>query len=266
MTNCLRNCAIYLTSGIPIIDKPYNIYNSITNKKHLVILSGAGISKESGIDTFRDKDGIWTNQDAKQLASIERWNSNPQAVLNFYNARRRQLLHVQPNKAHLLLAALEEFYQVTIITQNVDNLHERAGSTHVIHLHGELTKVCSSADKENAECIELRPLDRDIRLGDKARDGSQLRPYIVWFGESVPNMPLAMNTAFTADIFVVIGTSLTVSPANTLTACSGASHNIVIDPGTVDLPQGYMHIQEPATIGVEMLFTSLRKLALNQPS
>ena len=229
-------------------------------KKHLVILSGAGISKESGIDTFRDKDGIWTKKNAMQLASIEGWNTNPQAVLDFYNARRRQLLSVNPNKAHQLLAALEEWYDVSIITQNVDDLHERAGSSHVIHLHGELSKVCSSANKEDKSCIEQRPLDQDIRMGDKAKDGSQLRPYIVWFGESVPNMPLAMNTAFEADIFVVIGTSLLVSPANTLTACSGANHNIVIDPGEVDVPEGFLHIKEPATVGMEMLYSSLVRL------
>lgn len=229
-------------------------------KKHLVILSGAGISKESGIDTFRDKDGIWTKKNAMQLASIEGWNTNPQAVLDFYNARRRQLLSVNPNKAHQLLAALEEWYDVSIITQNVDDLHERAGSTHVIHLHGELSKLCSSANKEDKSCIEQRPLGQDIRMGDKAKDGSQLRPYIVWFGESVPNMPLAMNTAFEADIFVVIGTSLLVSPANTLTACSGANHNIVIDPGEVDVPEGFLHIKEPATVGMEMLYSSLVRL------
>lgn len=229
-------------------------------KKHLVILSGAGISKESDIDTFRDKDGIWTKKNAMQLASIEGWNTNPQAVLDFYNARRRQLLSVNPNKAHQLLAALEEWYDVSIITQNVDDLHERAGSSHVIHLHGELSKVCSSANKEDKNCIEQRPLDQDIRMGDKAKDGSQLRPYIVWFGESVPNMPLAMNTAFEADIFVVIGTSLLVSPANTLTACSGAGHNIVIDPGDVDVPEGFLHIKEPATVGMEMLYSSLVRL------
>ena len=229
-------------------------------KKHLVILSGAGISKESGIDTFRDKDGIWTKKNAMQLASIEGWNTNPQAVLDFYNARRRQLLSVNPNKAHQLLAALEEWYDVSIVTQNVDDLHERAGSTHVIHLHGELSKVCSSANKEDKSCIEQRPLDQDIRMGDKAKDGSQLRPYIVWFGESVPNMPLAMNTAFEADIFVVIGTSLLVSPANTLTACSGANHNIVIDPGEVDVPEGFLHIKEPATVGMEMLYSTLVRL------
>ena len=229
-------------------------------KKHLVILSGAGISKESGIDTFRDKDGIWTKKNAMQLASIEGWNTNPQAVLDFYNARRRHLLSVDPNKAHQLLAALEEWYDVSIITQNVDDLHERAGSTHVIHLHGELSKVCSSVNKEDKNCIQQRPLGQDIRMGDKAKDGSQLRPYIVWFGESVPNMPLAMNTAFEADIFVVIGTSLLVSPANTLTACSGANHNIVIDPGEVDVPEGFLHIKEPATVGMEMLYSSLVRL------
>lgn len=230
-------------------------------KKKLVILSGAGISKESRIDTFRDKDGIWRKKDAIQLASVGGWHNDPQAVLDFYNARRRQLLKVQPNKAHLLLAELEEWYDVRIITQNVDNLHERAGSSHVIHLHGELSKVCSSSDKEKPDNIEVRQLGEDIKLGDKARDGSQLRPYIVWFGEPVHNMPVAMNTTFEADIFVVIGTSLLVSPANTLTACSGANHNIVIDPGDVEIPEGFLHIKEAATIGMEMLYHSLRKLA-----
>ena len=230
------------------------------NKKHLVILSGAGISKESGIDTFRDKDGLWKKHDALKLASIEGWNNDPQAVLDFYNARRRQLLEVQSNKAHELLAQLEKWYDVSIITQNVDDLHERAGSSHVIHLHGELAKVCSSIDKENADCIEVRPLSDDIHIGDQAKDGSQLRPYIVWFGEAVPNMKDAMNTAFEADIFVVIGTSLLVSPANTLTACSGASHNIVIDPGEVEVPEGFLHIKEAATVGMEMLYNSLIKL------
>ena len=236
--------------------------NIIMDKTKLVILSGAGISKESGIDTFRDKDGLWKKHDALKLASIEGWNENPLAVLDFYNARRRQLLDVQPNKAHELLAELEEWYDVSIITQNVDNLHERAGSSHVIHLHGELAKVCSSIDKEKTDCIEFRPLSNDIHLGDKAKDGSQLRPYIVWFGEPVPNMKVAMNTAFEADFFVVIGTSLMVSPANTLTACSGASHNIVIDPGEVEIPEGFLHVKETATVGMEMLYTSLRKLAM----
>ena len=230
-------------------------------KKNLVILSGAGISKESGIDTFRDKDGLWKKHDAMKLASIEGWNEDPQAVLDFYNARRRQLLTVQPNKAHQLLAELEHYYDVAIITQNVDDLHERAGSSHVIHLHGELSKVCSSINKENADCIEFRPLSEDIHIGDKAKDGSQLRPYIVWFGEPVPNMKVAMNTAFEADIFVVIGTSLSVSPANTLTACSGAGHNIVINPGEVEIPEGFLHIKETATVGMEMLYQSLVKLS-----
>ena len=231
------------------------------DKKKLVILSGAGISKESGIDTFRDKDGLWKKHDALKLASIEGWNEDPQAVLDFYNARRRQLLDVLPNKAHELLAELEDYYDVTIVTQNVDDLHERAGSSHVIHLHGELAKVCSSSDKEKTDCIEFRPLSDDIHLGDKAKDGSQLRPYIVWFGEPVPNMKVAMNTAFEADIFVVIGTSLLVSPANTLTACSGANHNIVIDPGEVKVPEGFLHIKETATIGMDMLYQSLKKLS-----
>ena len=230
-------------------------------RQHIVFLTGAGVSAESGLSTFRDKDGIWTKKDAMQLASIDGWNNDPQAVLDFYNARRRQLQEVQPNKAHRLLAELEEWYDVCIITQNVDDLHERAGSSHVIHLHGELTKVCSSTDKEKPDCIKVRPLGADIKLGDKAKDGSQLRPYIVWFGEPVPNMPIAMNMAFEADVFVVIGTSLLVSPANTLIACSGTNHNIVIDPGEVEIPEGFLQIKETATVGMEMLYQSLMKLA-----
>ena len=229
-------------------------------RKKLVILSGAGISKESGIDTFRDSDGIWTKKNAMELASIEGWTNDPQAVLDFYNARRRQLLEVQPNKAHLLLAQLEEWYDVSIITQNVDDLHERAGSSNVIHLHGEMTKVCSSADKENPECIEFLPLDKDIKIGDKAKDGSQLRPYIVWFGEPVPNMYYAANAMMEVDFFIVIGTSLLVSPANVLAFCSNAAKNIVIDPNEVNAPEGFFHIKENATDGMELLYNSLVKM------
>lgn len=230
-------------------------------KKKIVILSGAGISKESGIDTFRDKDGAWAKFNPDEVASIDGWNKNPEKVLAFYNARRRQLLEVEPNRAHELVAALEEWYDVTIITQNVDNLHERAGSSNVIHLHGELSKVCSSTDKEDPECIEFRPLDEDIIIGDKAKDGSQLRPYIVWFGEPVPNMYYAANAMMEVDIFIVIGTSLLVSPANVLAVCSNAAKNIVIDPNDVNVPEGFFHIKENATDGMEILYNSLVKLA-----
>ena len=229
--------------------------------KKIVFLTGAGMSVESGFKTFRGNDGLWENYPVEQVASHEGWEMNPTLVTNFYNMLRDKLWDAQPNEGHRLIKELEKDFEVCVITQNVDNLHEKAGSSHVIHLHGELTKVCSSSDKENIDCIEIWPLDNDIRLGDKAKDGSQLRPYIVWFGEPVPNMPIAMNTAFEADIFVVIGTSLLVSPANTLTACSGANHNIVIDPGEVEIPEGFLHIKETATIGMEMLYHSLCKLA-----
>ena len=227
-------------------------------KKKLVVFTGAGISKESGLETFRDKGGVWDNHDLKHLISVDGWKEKPNVALDFYNARRRALLDISPNKAHKLLASLEKYFDVTIITQNIDNLHERAGSSNVIHLHGELSKVCSSYDKET--CIETRALDNDIKIGDKASDGSQLRPYITFFGENVTFIKDAMNIIFNAEIFVVIGTSLKVSPANTLTLCSGATHNIVIDPSDVDIPDNYLHIKEPATIGVEMLYNSLCKL------
>lgn len=176
----------------------------------------AGISAESGLATFRDDNGLWKNNDAEKWASVAGFEENPQAVLDFYNYRRKQLLGVEPNHAHKMLVELEKWYDVTILTQNVDNLHERAGSTHVIHLHGELTKVTSSKDRLNQCCIKDYPLDKPICLGDKAEDGSQLRPFIVWFGEYVYAMEVAMDYVKEADIFVVIGTSLTVHPTANL--------------------------------------------------
>ena len=226
------------------------------NKKKLVILSGAGISKESGIDTFRDKDGIWTKQDAMQLASIEGWNNDPQAVLDFYNARRKNLLEVQPNHAHFVLAELEKQYDVTIVTQNVDNLHERAGSSKVLHLHGELCKVTSSRNRLDPNCIKDYPLDVPIRIGDKAADGSQLRPYIVWFGEYVDNMDEATRFVKQADVFVVIGTSLVVYPAAGLVNYAKREiPKFLIDPNDIKggLPMGYQHIKATAVEGVDEL-------------
>ena len=154
-------------------------------RQKLVVFTGAGISAESGIPTFRDANGMWGRYDAMKLASVEGFEEDPQAVLDFYNARRKNLLEVEPNHAHFVLAELEKQYDVTIITQNVDNLHERAGSSRVIHLHGELTKVTSVVDRLNPNNIKEYPLDVPIRLGDKAANGTQLRPYIVWFGEYV---------------------------------------------------------------------------------
>ena len=220
------------------------------------------MSAESGISTFRDNGGLWEKFNVEDVATPEGWARNPKLVTEFYNTRRRELLNAQPCLGHELVAKLEEKHDVTVVTQNVDDLHERAGSTHVIHLHGELMKVTSSRHPNDPRYIKtLSPDHTEVAMGECAEDGSQLRPYIVWLGESVPNMPLAMNTAFEADIFVVIGTSLLVSPANTLTACSGANYNIVIDPGEVEVPEGFLHIKETATVGMEMLYQSLVKLS-----
>lgn len=182
--------------------------------RKIVILTGAGMSAESGISTFRDSDGLWEHYPVQQVASIEGYEENPKLVLDFYNARRKELLNVEPNHGHYMVAALEKYFKVTVITQNVDNLHERAGSSHVIHLHGELMKATSTRNPNDPSCIEeLTPEHSEIHLGDKAADGSQLRPYIVWFGESVPKFEEAVNEAATADIFVIIGTSMQVYPA-----------------------------------------------------
>ncbi|WP_439489565.1 Sir2 family NAD-dependent protein deacetylase [Algoriphagus sp.] len=181
----------------------------MSRKKHLVILSGAGISAESGINTFRDSGGLWEGHDVMEVASPEGWRRNRQLVQNFYNQRRKQLIECEPNQAHKILANMEKDYQVSIITQNVDDLHERAGSTRVIHLHGELRKAQSTLDPNL-----IYELDHwEIKEGDKCDRGSQLRPFIVWFGEQVPKMEEAIAIAATADILVVIGTSLQVYPA-----------------------------------------------------
>ena len=182
--------------------------------KNLVVLTGVGMSAESGISTFRDSDGLWERYPVEQVATPEGYAANPKLVIDFYNERRKQLLEVKPNRGHELLAELEQNFNVTIITQNVDNLHERAGSTHVVHLHGELTKVTSSYQPNNPNYIkELKPEQYEVKMGDTAEDGSQLRPFIVWFGEAVPMIETAIHYTEQADIFVIIGTSLNVYPA-----------------------------------------------------
>ncbi len=233
-------------------------------RQNIVVLTGAGISKESGIPTFRDNNGIWRKHDAIKLASVMGFEEDPQAVLDFYNARRKNLLEVQPNHAHKMLAELEKQHDVTIITQNVDDLHERAGSSRVIHLHGELKKVTSSLNRLNPYCIKEYPLDVPIRLGDKAADGSQLRPYIVWFGEYLGlEMDEAVKRVRYADIFVVIGTSLVVYPAAGLV--NYAHHEVpkfLIDPGDMQgrLPEGFHHIQKTAVEGIDILMEEISKL------
>lgn len=177
-------------------------------KKKIVVFSGAGISAESGVKTFRDHDGLWENHRIEDVASPEGFRKNPQLVLDFYNARRRQLNEVEPNDAHLILAELQEFYEVEIITQNVDDLHERAGSKKVLHLHGELKKA-RPIDSD----VDIVVWENDLNVGDKNDKGVQLRPHIVWFGETVSEMENAIEITSTADYFIVIGTSMTVYPA-----------------------------------------------------
>ena len=180
-------------------------------KRKLIVLTGAGMSAESGISTFRGAGGLWEKHPVEEVATPEGWRRNPQLVLDFYNQRRKQLLTVKPNAGHFALAEFEKDFDVQIITQNVDNLHERAGSTKVLHLHGELTKVRSTGPGE--EIFDLSPENYETHLGDKCPKGYQLRPHIVWFGEAVPEIENAINLAEQADVFLVIGTSLNVYPA-----------------------------------------------------
>lgn len=180
-------------------------------KKKLVILTGAGMSAESGISTFRDSDGLWEKYRVEDVATPKGFTANPELVLNFYNQRRRELLNTKPNAGHIGLAELEKDFEVHIITQNIDNLHEQAGSTDVIHLHGELMKACSVRDLNTT--YDISPENPDIHIGDKDPHGVQLRPFIVWFGEAVPMIDPAIRMVESCDIFVVIGTSLNVYPA-----------------------------------------------------
>lgn len=195
-------------------------------KQKLVVLSGAGMSAESGIKTFRDHDGLWENHDVMEVASIDGWHKNPELVLQFYNQRRAQLQEVQPNEGHKALAALEEHFDITIVTQNVDNLHERAGSTSVLHLHGELDKV-RSVEYEDV----IYHWDGDLKLGDLCENGTQLRPHIVWFGEMVPMLERAILEVAVADILLVVGTSMQVYPAASLVGYFDHSGKIYyVDP------------------------------------
>ncbi|MDY6437443.1 MAG: NAD-dependent deacylase [Bacteroidales bacterium] len=229
--------------------------------KKLVILSGAGISAESGISTFRDAGGLWDKYPVMQVASIEGYEANPELVINFYNERRKQLLEVEPNQGHILCAELEKYFDVTIVTQNVDNLHERAGSHHIIHLHGELTKVCSSYNPNDPRYIrELKPEEFEVKMGDKAGDGSQLRPFIVWFGEAVPEIETAVNYVEKADIFVIIGTSMNVYPAASLLYYVPSNADVyLIDPKDVNINtrRPITHIKKGAGEGMKELLQLL---------
>lgn len=225
--------------------------------KNLVVLTGAGMSAESGISTFRDAGGLWERYPVEQVATPEGYAANPELVINFYNDRRQQLLAVKPNQGHVLLAGLEKSFNVTVITQNVDNLHERAGSHHVIHLHGELTKVTSSREPNNPKYIkELKPEEFKVKMGDKAADGSQLRPFIVWFGEAVPMIETAIDYVRKADIFVIIGTSLNVYPAaGLLYYVPDETPVYLIDPNyvAVNSDRKINVIRKGASAGVEEL-------------
>lgn len=229
----------------------------------IVFLTGAGISAESGITTFRDSNGLWEQYRVEDVASIEGYWRNPELVINFYNERRRQLSTVHPNKAHELVAKLEENYDVTVVTQNVDNLHEQAGSTDIVHLHGELMKATSTDEPNDPDCIITLPsTDSEIKIGDKAKDGSQLRPFIVWFGEPVPMIERAAEEVSKADIVVIVGTSLNVYPAAGLVHYAKRSAEIyLIDPAPQNVPQnmGIHVIAKKATEGMEELYKTLNQ-------
>ena len=226
-------------------------------KKKIVVLTGAGVSAESGVSTFRDSNGLWEQHKVEDVASIQGWYRNPQLVLDFYNERRLQLGTVKPNSAHYALAELEKEWDVTVITQNVDNLHERAGSTRVFHLHGELTKVrpencCNDSDDYSEETVFDIGYDV-INLGDLAPNGAQLRPHIVWFGEAVPYINPAIDHVENADVLLIVGTSLQVYPAAGLYAYAKADTPIyIIDPADVPVRDGRLtHIKDVATKGME---------------
>ena len=216
------------------------------------MLTGAGISAESGLKTFRDANGLWEGHDMMEVASPQGWHSNPELVLEFYNQRRKQALTAKPNRAHEILAELEDEFEIEIITQNVDNLHEKAGSSRVHHLHGQLFQSKSTRD----ESIIYEMDDWKLELGYLCELGSQLRPNIVWFGEAVPMMEVAIELTVKADIFLVVGTSLQVYPAaGLINYCATSTPKYIIDPIK---PRGFYHdeitfIKEKATIGMELL-------------
>ena len=222
----------------------------------LVVFSGAGVSAESGLKTFRDSDGLWEEYNVMEVATPEAWNENPELVLEFYNKRREQALQASPNDAHLAIAGLENHYDVTVITQNIDNLHERAGSTDVLHLHGEITKSRSTLDESLVYDIN----GFEINPGDLCEKGSQLRPHIVWFGEAVPNIVVAQEIVKEADILLIVGTSLNVYPA------AGLIHfadfrvkKFLVDPKYIHLTdvENLHVIKENATVGVPIAIQSM---------
>jgi len=230
----------------------------MNTKKKIVVLSGAGISSESGIRTFRDMGGLWKEFDVHEVASPQGWENNPELVLRFYNERRKQLLECRPNAAHFGLAALEQHFDVEIVTQNVDDLHEQAGSTKVLHLHGEIKKARSTADPDLVYDIQ----GWELKLGDKCEKGSQLRPHVVWFGEHVTAIMDAVPKFRHADFCVVVGTSLDVYPAAGLVEyVRGPAPVYLIDPNETQMRthRNVIFIKEKATSGVAVLTEMLNK-------
>jgi NAD-dependent deacetylase len=221
--------------------------------KHIVFLTGAGMSAESGISTFRDSGGLWENYDVMKVASIDGWHEDPELVQRFYNDRRAQLAAAEPNEGHKLITSLEKDFRISVVTQNVDDLHERAGSTNVIHLHGELTKACN---RTKTQVIDIGY--RAITPGERAPDGTPLRPFIVWFGEAVPLIGEAEKTVSDADVAVIVGTSMQVYPA------AGLVHYVrrnvpvyLIDPKEVTAPANVIFIKEKASTGIKRLIEKL---------
>ena len=233
-------------------------------KNKILVFTGAGVSKESGVDTFRDNGGLWMNYDVHKVAHIDAWKNDPQLVLDFYNMRKNDMLSVKPNLAHEIIAELEKDFDVTVVTQNVDDLHERAGSTKVIHLHGELSKVRSENSTEF-----VYTYDKDIKIGDLAEDGQQLRPYITWFGENLDwkNVKLAEEAAFDADVCIIVGTSMQVAPANSIPFQTKDTALIYyVDPSNVEFYVPgfrecfFYHIEETATKGMEKMKQELTEI------
>lgn len=225
-------------------------------KQKIVVLSGAGISAESGLGTFRDSGGLWEKYKIEDVATPEAWNKNPKLVTDFYNMRRKQAYEAKPNEGHLALADLEKDFDVTIITQNIDDLHERAGSSNVIHLHGEINKVKSSGP--NSESKYYPQKNWEVMIGDLCPDGYQLRPHVVWFGEAVPMLDKAAQICQTADVFIVVGTSLNVYPA------AGLVHYVpnqtkcfLVDPSDVSIPVHFKHIKLLASQGMKQLIQEI---------
>jgi NAD-dependent deacetylase len=228
--------------------------------KNLVILSGAGMSAESGIKTFREMGGLWEEYDVMEVASPQAWEQNPELVMRFYNERRKKLFEAEPNEGHKGIAELEKYFNVQIVTQNVDDLHERAGSTNVLHLHGELKKVRSTIDPNLIYTMDTW----ELKLGDKCKKGSQLRPHIVWFGESVPAINEAALICEKADVFVVIGTSLNVYPAAGLINYTPSDiPKFLIDPNNVRTNNEVTFIKKKASSGIKKLTEIIINKRLN---